>query len=63
MSEKVTAQQAAQILGYHLTHVYRLLAKPDNGGLSAQKFGNTWVIDKDSVLRLKAQQVDGRLVS
>uniref|UniRef100_A0A6M3K6W2 Putative DNA binding, helix-turn-helix domain containing protein n=1 Tax=viral metagenome TaxID=1070528 RepID=A0A6M3K6W2_9ZZZZ len=63
MSEKVTAQQAAQILGYHLTHIYRLLAKPGRGGLLAQKFGNTWMIDKDSVLALKSQQVDGRLVS
>ena len=62
MNEKVTAQEAANILGYHLTHIYRLLAKQDRGGLRAEKFGNTWMIDRSSVLELKAQQDEnGRL--
>jgi excisionase family DNA binding protein len=61
MGDKITAQEAAQILGYHLTHVYRLLAEKERHGLLATKFGTTWVIDRDSVLRLRDQQTDGRL--
>ena len=59
MGRKVTAKEAATVLGYHVNHVYRLCAE---GTLKAEKFGQTWVIDLNDVEKLKLRQDDnGRL--
>ena len=53
MDEKVTTEQAAQELGYHLKHVQRLLRQ---GIMRGEKFGRTWIIDRSEVERIKAAQ-------
>ncbi len=59
MSEKVTTQEAADILGYNRRHIYRLLK---SGVLTAERFGPVWMIDREDVKRIKAQQNEhGRL--
>jgi len=54
MGEKLTVKEAADILGYHINHVYRLLAEGDL--LKGEKFGNTWMLDKAHVLQVKSLQ-------
>jgi excisionase family DNA binding protein len=58
--EAFTAEQAAKALGYHLYHVYRLLA---NGTLKGQKWaGKAWMISRQEIERIKALQDEhGRL--
>lgn len=62
MNQKVTAQEAANILNYSRRHVYRLLKE---GTLRAERFGQTWIIDRTEVERIKALQdvSSGRLLS
>jgi excisionase family DNA binding protein len=57
---RMSAQEAANYLGYHINHVYRLLAQ---GKLQGKKvLDQVWLIDRGSVERLKAQQTEaGRL--
>jgi excisionase family DNA binding protein len=56
---KLTAKETAQELGYHINHVYRLLAQ---GVMNGDRLGNYWLIDRDEVERLKALQDEhGRL--
>ena len=55
MTERLTAQQAAELLGYNVRHVYRLLRA---GDLQGEKFGQTWIINRsevEEVLRLRAE--------
>ena len=55
MTERLTARQVADLLGYHIKHVHRLLR---NGDLQGDRFGRTWIIDRsevEEVLRLRAQ--------
>ena len=60
MDEKITVKEAAEILGYHINHVYRLLA--EGTVLQGEKFGNTWIIDKDHVMQVKSlQDENGRI--
>ena len=54
LENKFTAQEAADRLGYHVNHVYRLLRQ---GALKGELFqGKVWVIDRSEVERVKAAQ-------
>ncbi len=55
MSDKLTAQQAADILGYSVRHVQRLLRL---GAIKAERFNRTWIIDRHDVERVKEAQDD-----
>jgi excisionase family DNA binding protein len=55
----LTAEQAARELGYHLNHLYRMLA---NGTIKGKKWANAWMIERSEVERIKAMQTEhGRL--
>lgn len=57
--DRITAEEAARLLGYHVKHIYRLLRE---GVLTGQKFNGVWEIDRDVVLNLKRRQSEsGRL--
>lgn len=56
MSDKLSARQAADELGYHVNHVYRLLA---TGAMTGERFGNYWLIDREEVERVKSLQGPG----
>jgi excisionase family DNA binding protein len=56
MSEPLTAQEAADALGYHLHHVYRLLR---SGTLEGRQFNRVWMVDRAEVERFKAKQGPG----
>jgi len=59
MENKLTAKQTAEALGYHVNHVYRLLAQ---GVITGERLGNYWMIDRGLVEELKARQDEnGRL--
>jgi len=59
MSEPLTVEQAANELGYHVKHVYRLLSA---GRIEGQRFGKAWMIDRQEVERVKTlQSKKGRL--
>ena len=58
MSEYLTTQQAADFLGYHVNHVYRLLSQ---GVIHGKQFSKVWMIPRSEVERIKALQEDGRL--
>ena len=51
--EKLTAEEAAHELGYHINHVYRLLKQ---GKMTGTRFSGVWVIDREEVERIKARQ-------
>lgn len=56
---ELTAEQAAEELGYHVNHVYRLLAQ---GKMRGRQFNRVWMIEQAEVTRVKALQDDhGRL--
>jgi excisionase family DNA binding protein len=56
--DKLTARQAAEILGYHINHVYRLLR---SGVMEGEQFNRVWMIDPAEVERIKRlQDVHGR---
>jgi excisionase family DNA binding protein len=56
MSEPLTAQEAADELGYHIHHLYRLLR---SGAIEARQFNRVWMIDRSEVQRIKALQGPG----
>jgi len=59
MNDKLTAQQAADALGYHINYLYRLLRE---GTVKGQRWGREWVIDQAEIKRVKALQDErGRL--
>lgn len=60
VNEQLTAQAAAGELGYHLNHLYRLLAE---GTIKGEKWsGKAWMISRQEVERVKALQDEhGRL--
>ena len=58
--DSITVEEAAEILGYHTDHVYRLLRA---GRLDGQKFGNGWVVSVSSVAAVKARQDDSGRVA
>jgi len=58
MKGKLTPQQVADKLGYHVNHVYRLLASSDIRG---EQFNRTWMIDESEVKRIeRLRQEHGR---
>ena len=58
MSEMLTAQEAADALGYHINHVYRLLR---SGVIKAEQFNRVWLIPRSEVQRIReAQSERGR---
>jgi excisionase family DNA binding protein len=60
ITDMLTAGEAAEKLGYHLNHLYRLLAV---GTVRGQKWGGRiWMIASSEVARVKAlQDANGRL--
>ena len=56
MNELLTAQEAADELGYHIHHLYRLLR---NGTIEARQFNRVWMIPNQEVERVKALQGPG----
>ena len=51
MDRSLTAQEAADRLGYNVKHLYPLL----NGGkMKGQRVGHIWLIDPQEVERVKA---------
>ena len=59
MSDRLTAQDAAKMLGYHVNHVYRLLR---DGALKGEQFNRVWIIPRSEIARVKQMQNDhGRL--
>jgi hypothetical protein len=56
MEQPLTAQEAADELGYHITYLYRLLK---NGTVQAQQFNRVWMVDPAEVERIKALQGPG----
>lgn len=53
MSDYISAQEAAEQLGYHVKHVYRLLRE---NKLEGQRIGGGWVVSVLSVAQAKARQ-------
>ena len=56
MDELLTTRQAADELGYHTHHLYKLLR---NGTIKARQFNRVWMIDRQEVERVKALQGPG----
>ncbi len=56
MERPLTAQEAAQQLGYHVRHLYRLLEK---GTINGDRFNQVWMISRQEVERVKALQGPG----
>jgi len=56
MSDKLTTEQTAAMLGYHIGHVQRMLRR---GKLQGEKFGRTWIIPRVEVERVKAARSPG----
>jgi excisionase family DNA binding protein len=56
MARVLTAEQAADELGYHTHHLYKLLR---NGTIKAEQFNRVWMIDPSEVGRIKALQGPG----
>ena len=56
MNRPLTAQEAADELGYHVNYLYRLLKE---GTVQAQQFNRVWMIDHQEVERIKALQGPG----
>jgi len=55
----LTAQEAAEALGYHINHLYRLLAYDV---IKGRQFNGVWMIARSEVERIKALQgPDGKL--
>jgi excisionase family DNA binding protein len=52
--DKLTAQETADALGYHVNHVYRLLKLGAIEGTLLQ--GKVWLIDREEVNRVRALQ-------
>ena len=56
---EVTVQEAAEQLGYHQHHVYRMLAQ---GVMKGRQWNRAWIIKQSEVDRIKALQDEhGRL--
>ncbi len=47
MTEWITTKEAAELSGYHVDHVRRLVLM---GKLKAQKFGRDWQVSRASLL-------------
>ena len=56
MSDKLTAHQSAEILGYSIDHMRRLLRE---GKVEAEQFNRVWIVDRQEVERIKSLQGPG----
>jgi excisionase family DNA binding protein len=56
MDRTLTAQEAADRLGYNVKHLYRLL---NSGKVRGQRVGHIWLIDPQEVERAKSLQGKG----
>ena len=56
MDETLTAQEAADILGYHPTYFRELLRK---GTVKGRQFNRVWMVDPAEVERIKTLQGPG----
>lgn len=56
MERPLTAQEAADELGYNIFHLYRLLRK---GTIKGERFNRAWMVDPAEVDRIKALQGPG----
>ena len=54
--DKLTTQEAADILGYHVVHLRRLLRE---GKIKGERFNRVWMIDRAEVERVQALQGPG----
>ena len=50
-TDKLTAREIADELGYHIDHVYRLLR---TGTIQAERFNRVWIIPRSELERIKA---------
>jgi len=48
----LTTQDAVELSGYHPDHIRRLIRADE---IDAQKWGNTWMISRESLLRYLKQ--------
>jgi excisionase family DNA binding protein len=53
MDKPLTAQEAAEALGYDVDHLYRLL---NNATIKSEQFNRVWMIDRQEVERIRALQ-------
>ncbi len=53
MKDVLTAQEAADALGYNVDHLYRLLK---DGTVKGQRLGREWMITREEVQRVRALQ-------
>jgi hypothetical protein len=53
LNDKLNAQEAAEALGYHVNHVYRLLKL---GAIEGELIGRVWFIDQQEIERVQALQ-------
>ena len=53
MDRSLTAQEAADCLGYNVKHLCRLL---NSGKVKGQRVGHIWLIDRQEVERIKRLQ-------
>jgi len=59
MTDIISAKKAAEELGYHVKHMYRLLRE---GKIKGERIGGGWAVDVLSVAQAKARQDDnGRI--
>jgi hypothetical protein len=56
MERPLTAQEAADRMGYHVNHLRRLLRV---GAVKGERFNQVWMIDPAEVERVKALQGPG----
>jgi hypothetical protein len=56
ISELLTAEQAANELGYNIHHLYRLLK---SGVVNGEQFNRVWMIEPSEVERVKSLQGPG----
>lgn len=54
--DRLTAEQAARLLGYNVKHLYRLVKEKR---VKAETFGRSLAFDPDEIARLVARQGDG----
>jgi excisionase family DNA binding protein len=45
--DEITVNEAAKLSGYNAVHLRRLFR---SGEVKARKFGETWMVDKDSLM-------------
>ncbi len=52
LDDWLTTQEAAQLAGYHPDYLRKLVKA---GEIQAQKWGNAWMVSRESVLRYLAR--------